>query len=42
MRALLVFLIAMAAIAYIQSERNHCYWHGKAMWTDWVYCLIKP
>jgi hypothetical protein len=41
MRALLGFLIAMAVIAYIQSVRNECYWHGRENVAAFLACLIE-
>ena len=40
MRVLLAFILAIALLAYIQSERNDCYWHGQETALHWVACLI--
>jgi len=41
MRALLAFIFTIAVIAYIQSERNDCYWHGLETAIRFIACLIK-
>ncbi|HEX2448729.1 MAG TPA: hypothetical protein VHK26_11195 [Methyloceanibacter sp.] len=37
----MVFVIVMGGLALIQSERNHCYWHGIENWAEWVDCVGK-
>jgi hypothetical protein len=41
MRALIVFIILMAGIGLVQSERNQCYWHGANSALDWASCLVR-
>ncbi|HXG77710.1 MAG TPA: hypothetical protein VNJ31_00025 [Methyloceanibacter sp.] len=40
MRAFLVFIAAIALVAFIQSERNDCYWHGRDAALQWIGCLF--
>jgi hypothetical protein len=32
----------MAGLAVIQSERNHCSWHGSWNGLQWLTCLTTP
>lgn len=41
MRALMVFIVVMAALGYLQSVRNDCYWHGPRAALGWAWCLMK-
>jgi hypothetical protein len=41
MRALLVFIAAMAAVVFVQSVRNDCYWHGTQAVLQWIGCVRK-
>jgi hypothetical protein len=41
MRLILFFLILLAIGAYVQSERNDCYWHGFGRSLEWGTCLVS-
>ena len=35
----MIFIVIMTGLAVIQSERNHCYWHGSENALPWLSCL---
>jgi hypothetical protein len=41
MRLLLISVILLVGVVVLQSNRNHCYWHGLAEAVDWVACLTR-
>ncbi len=41
MKLLALFLVLLAALAFVQIERNDCYWHGLDDTVRWASCLTK-
>jgi hypothetical protein len=41
MRLLLISVILLVGVVVVQSNRNHCYWHGLSQAADWVDCLTR-
>ncbi len=41
MKLLVLFFVLLAALAFVQIERNDCYWHGLDHAVRWASCLTK-
>jgi hypothetical protein len=41
MKLLVLFFLLLAIAAFVQAERNGCYWHGLDQLVDWTVCIGK-
>ena len=41
MKLLVIFLILVGILAFVQAERNECYWHGFDDVSEWASCLLR-
>lgn len=41
MKLLVLFLVLLGVLAFVQIERNGCYWHGPDEFVRWASCLTK-